>query len=414
MYVKGISLPKQLGFRHHGEVYDFDKVLSLFNWEFPGKKFQLDFSNCYRANYQALSLWVLYVWYLKSKKTNITFKLHEPIAGASQMWRKMGASGWYHVLTSTDINFNGSFDKPLLAIRNTNDFKSALQRVEEYTKEFNVEYNKTLRYVISELLYNTLEHGNHSNIPSIIQYNWYREKNEISFVIADLGIGIKRHLEQTYPPFDDDIEAIKYAIRPQVSGTFGKTNTMYQSKNNAGVGLFLSTSIIRKLNAHMHIISGNGVLHISPVDITENTLKSYWPGTLINVSIKLGKNDKFSLHSMMSEFRDAARREISMGENNEMQQNKYVNISNYFGRHAEVKDEAIRYRDKHLLPAVAEEKTLVLDFEGVESAPHSFISALIATPIQVFGMAAYKKIKVVNALPEIRETIDFILDENTN
>ncbi len=30
------------------------------------------------------------------------------------------------------------------------------------------------------------------------------------------------------------------------------------------------------------------------------------------------------------------------------------------------------------------------------------------------GLAAYKKVKVINALPEIRETVDFIRDENTS
>jgi hypothetical protein len=29
------------------------------------------------------------------------------------------------------------------------------------------------------------------------------------------------------------------------------------------------------------------------------------------------------------------------------------------------------------------------------------------------GLLAYKRLKVVNASPEIRETIDYILDENT-
>ncbi len=37
----------------------------------------------------------------------------------------------------------------------------------------------------------------------------------------------------------------------------------------------------------------------------------------------------------------------------------------------------------------------------------------IATPIKQMGMNAYKKLKIINAEPEIRETIDYILDENT-
>ncbi|WP_222860938.1 hypothetical protein [Vibrio cholerae] len=47
------------------------------------------------------------------------------------------------------------------------------------------------------------------------------------------------------------------------------------------------------------------------------------------------------------------------------------------------------------------------------SAPHSFLSALLASPIKSLGMVSFKRIKIINASPEIRETIDFIFDDNT-
>jgi len=70
-----------------------------------------------------------------------------------------GARGWSHVLYEPAQNFKGHEFKPLIAIRNQTDFGLALTRAEEYTKGFNVEHEKTLRYVVSELLYNTIEHG---------------------------------------------------------------------------------------------------------------------------------------------------------------------------------------------------------------------------------------------------------------
>ena len=59
----------------------------------------------------------------------------------------------------------------------------------------------------------------------------------------------------------------------------------------------------------------------------------------------------------------------------------YVNIFNYFGKWAEDKDAAISFRDRRVLPAAAQDKRIELDFSGVETAPHSFLSALLATPI---------------------------------
>ena len=37
-------------------------------------------------------------------------------------------------------------------------------------------YEDAVRYIISELTYNALEHGFNPQIPSLLQFNWYRDK----------------------------------------------------------------------------------------------------------------------------------------------------------------------------------------------------------------------------------------------
>lgn len=335
------------------------------------------------------------------------------------MWRRMGAQGWSQVFFNSTQNFNSTKYKPLIALRTQEDFSRALATAEEFAKNFNVEYEKTLRYVVSELLYNALEHGSAAcesrkdvRIPAIIQFSWYKERNELHFVVADLGIGIKRHLEQSYQPFEDHSAAIRKALEPQVSGTFG-TRDPYSGKNNAGMGLFISSSIVRRVHADMHIVSGDGLVHISPRDVTSRTLAAAWPGTLVHVAVRLGAILDIDLHKMMTEAREQARREVDVAANREAEDRFLLHVRNYFGPYAEDKFAATRYRDRHLLAAVEAGKTVLIDFDGVVSAPHSFLSALLATPIQRMGLLAYKRIKVVNASPEIRETIDYILDENT-
>ncbi|MNJ67409.1 hypothetical protein D3C77_635800 [compost metagenome] len=86
---------------------------------------------------------------------------------------------------------------------------------------------------------------------------------------------------------------------------------------------------------------------------------------------------------------------------------------NYFGKNADVKSEGISYRDKYIIPALSDGKSLLLDFVDVDSSTHSFLNALLATPIRRLGLMAYKRIRIVNATKEIRETIDYILDDNT-
>ncbi|WP_353115332.1 DUF4325 domain-containing protein [Nitratidesulfovibrio sp.] len=337
----------------------------------------------------------------------------------SAMWKSMGCKGWRKVLSGESDQFISTRYKPLFALKDNESFKSAISNVEIYTKNLGLEYEKTLRYVMSELFYNAMEHGvsvhkkNNRAIPPIVQYTWYKRRDEIQFIIADLGIGIKRHLEQSSMPFADSCEAIIEAIKPGKSGTFGASRP-YESKNNAGMGLYISNNIIKKLHSDMHIISYDGSVHISPSDVTHKKLETPWPGTFVWLTVKLNKNSRFTYESTLSELRSAAEREILEKDSSEISKTLLVDIYNYFGRNAEVKPEAIAYRDKYILPAILEGKSIKLDFSGVVSSPHSFLNALLATPVEKLGMTAYKRIKVVNADSDIRETIDYIMDENTS
>ncbi|MFD0930437.1 STAS-like domain-containing protein [Methylophilus glucosoxydans] len=416
-----IQLPTTFSFKDHG-VYDFNNVLNFFDWSIENTNVKIDLTTCTQANYQALSLLVAYAWFLRSKGCYVTVEDGGGVSDAGKMWRLMGARGFSGVATHPKSQFTGDKYKPLIAIRNYDDFKFAVESADGYTKGFNIEYTNTLRYVLSELLYNTLEHGPSFfaniepllRIPSLVQFAWYKNTNEIQFIIADTGIGIKEHIEQAYPGQESDEEAIKLAIKPQVSGTFGKKDP-YIEKNNAGVGLFISSNIIRRLNADMYIVSGNGLLHISPRDITGKTLNNDWQGTFVLVTLKLERNTSFTLHNMMQEFREKALSEQKAGDLFEDENRFYLLITNFFGSFAEDKDAAIRFRDNRLIPEVVRGgKKLLVDFDGVSSAPHSFLSALLATPIKNLGLKAYKMIKIINASPEIRETIDFIMDENTS
>ncbi|MEW8690332.1 MAG: DUF4325 domain-containing protein [Candidatus Thiodiazotropha endolucinida] len=414
-----ITLPPRFSFKNHGLI-NFESVLDFFDWSLKGRQVKIDFTKCKSPNYQALTLLVLYAWKLKQQKCRVSFELDTSISGASQIWKTMGAQGLFQVATHEDQNFRGNRFKPLIAIRNPGDFKEALKTVESYTSGFNVEYMNTLRYVLSELLYNTQEHGasqfhwkgKQKRVPSLIQFAWYQNHNEIHFIVCDTGIGIKSHLEQAYPGFESHEEAIRKAIRPQVSGTFGHSDP-YSAKNNAGVGLYISSNIIRRLSADMHIVSGNGEVHISPRDITSRTLDNSWPGTFVLVSVRIAEEAKFALHSMMQEFRESARKEVAKNDAEQKDEEFYCSINNYFGPFAEDKTAAISLRDRRIIPAIQEGKKVVVDFDEIKSCPHSFLSALLATPIKILGMSAYKKIRILNASPEIRETIDYILDENT-
>lgn len=415
-----LKLPAEFTFNRSGVKY-FDAVLSWFRWDLHDVPVEIDFTGCSSANYQALSLLILYCYKLKQQGCTVSFVCdgNQELNG-SRVWSMLGAHGLFAVSTDHKINFKSNEYKPLFAIRNSDDFKAALASVDGFTAQYSIEYQKTLRYVLSELLYNVLEHGssdffwrNHRYpTPSIMQFTWYEKVNELHFIVADIGAGVKTHLSQSQPGLGSDEEALRLAVQPEVSGTFGKQDP-YTSRNNAGMGLYLSSNIVRKLRADMHICSGNGVLHVSPADTTAKTMDASWPGTFVLVTIRLDRANDLTLDAMMSEFREHAKAEVKARTDAVQQERLLINVYNYFGRLADVKSEAIRYRDKYLMPAVESGKNIVLDFSGVESSTHSFLNALLASPIIRMGLLSYKRIRIVNASNEIRETIDYILDDNT-
>jgi hypothetical protein len=161
------------------------------------------------------------------------------------------------------------------------------------------------------------------------------------------------------------------------------------------------------------MVSGNGVIHVSPVDTTSRTLDVAWPGTFTLVTVRLDRGTEFALDAMMSEFRDQARTEVKTRTESSQEHRLYLSISNYFGKNADDKAAAIVYRDRHLLPAVGEGKSFLIDFVGVETTTHSFLNALLASPIRRMGIRAYKRVRIVNATKDIRETVDYVLDDNT-
>ncbi len=416
-----LKLPAYFNFKDH-DSYDFNKTLNFFNWNLKNQSVSIDFTDCKSANYQTIALVILYAWKLKSNNCTVEFIYSEDDQGASAIWKMMGGPGLFSVCFNENQNFRSNANKPIVAIRDNSDFKLAMEKTNDFSNGFDIELINTLRYVVSELLYNTLEHGKsffedgkswNRRIPSLIQFSWYQKRDEIQFIVGDVGMGVKRHLMQTYHDIENDEEALRLAIRPQISGTFSIADP-YKSKNNAGMGLFLSSNIIKRLNADMHIISGNAVLHISPHDITTRHLDNHWPGTFALVNIKVGSNPVIELHKLMSEFREAADREQTAKTNAENDEKYYVHVQNIFGLYPEDKSAAIKFRDTKILVEIEKNKRLVFDFDGVLSSPHSFLNALLATPIKILGMRSYKNIKIINALPEIRETIDFIFEDNTS
>ena len=412
-----IPLPKTFSFIQNG-ITEFDSILSLFKWNYSNTKIIIDGNQCKHASYQTLTLLILYLWKLKQQKTfiSIQFPKHSTL---DIMWNRLDGPNYLSILNNSQNNFHYVYNKPLFAIKyKDHNITQMLNTIRDYAMDLPTDlirgYEDAVRYIISELTYNALEHGFNPQIPSLLQFNWYRDKNQLSFILADLGIGIKNHLEQTYAPFTSNTDAIAMALEPEISGTFGVNLGPYKQQNNAGMGLYLSSNLGKTLEADMYIVSGDGVAHISPLDVTYTTLDNAWPGTFIYMTIGFDRLKTYDLHKHLEEFRKHATETVAKRNNIVRAPELYIDMYNYCGERCEVKLEAINLRERKIIPAIKKGETVILDFSHAITATHSFLTALLADPIKILGLKSYKQIKIIGANETIRTIIDFVFDTYTN
>jgi anti-sigma regulatory factor (Ser/Thr protein kinase) len=164
-----------------------------------------------------------------------------------------------------------------------------------------------IKYTIGELVRNVLEHSK-SPHGAVVAAQYSQEKGVIRLGICDTGIGIKNSMHRIWPAqTQTDIEAIKWALVPGVSGT---TLLPEGTAENAGAGLFFVKSISMATRSYFLIYSGSGVykllkrrpdvrvirLHANP-DRDRNAQSNeapQFPGTLIAIDISLEQIDEFA------------------------------------------------------------------------------------------------------------------------
>lgn len=172
------------------------------------------------------------------------------------------------------------------------------------------EQAEAIRYVVSELVRNVLEHSASSQ-GAIVAAQYYKKTNRISLGIVDTGVGIKRTINQSHSAWTD-AEALRLALTPGVTGT---TSREGGTINNAGAGLFFIKSIAATNHDFFMLYSGSALyklhrrkgevkkLYIDPLD-DPHALRDdmpEWQGTVVGVDISLDQSGGFS--SLMDAIR---------------------------------------------------------------------------------------------------------------
>jgi len=77
---------------------------------------------------------------------------------------------------------------------------------------------------------------------------------------------------------------------------------------------------------------------------------------------------------------------------------------------AEDKDAAKQLRREIIMPALAEDKKVILDFSGVTASTQSFVHALVGEPLQKIGEDVLEKIEFRSCAPQIKSLVQLVVD----
>lgn len=183
------------------------------------------------------------------------------------------------------------------------------------------EKTDVIKYIIGELVRNTLEHSLAEN-GAIVAAQYYKKSNRISIGICDTGIGIWSSMQEVWHP-RTDLDAIKLALVPGITGTTSKEGG---TSENAGAGLFYIKSMAKMARSYFVIYSGRGEYTLLKYDKRTKRPRLYanpendrhselldapdFKGTLVAVDISLDNNEEFNeLLSYIGNVYDDAIRE---------------------------------------------------------------------------------------------------------
>jgi anti-sigma regulatory factor (Ser/Thr protein kinase) len=160
-----------------------------------------------------------------------------------------------------------------------------------------------IRYVVSELGRNVLEHAN-SPIGGFVCAQYYKNRKRIAIGMADAGIGISTAIQKSHKATSEK-NALQLALTPGISGA---TPRIGGNETNAGAGLFFIRSIAKVSSNFFLIYSGRtdykllrkqdkrDFLYHDPFMEGHklNDDLPHWQGTAIGIDINVDETSEFS------------------------------------------------------------------------------------------------------------------------
>jgi anti-sigma regulatory factor (Ser/Thr protein kinase) len=191
---------------------------------------------------------------------------------------------------------------PLTQIRTAEDLRKTITNLIPLLHT-NAAVADPIRYVVSELGRNVLEHAN-SPVGGFVCAQYFRDQRRIAIGMADAGIGIARAIRQSHAAHTE-ADALRLALTPGVTGV---TPIIGGNETNAGAGLFFIRSIAKASGNFFVIYSGNteykllraqarpSLLFANPMLEGHSLVEDLpeWRGTAIGIDINVDETTEFT------------------------------------------------------------------------------------------------------------------------
>lgn len=271
----------------------------------------------------------------------------------------------------------------------------------------------TLKYILIELLRNVIQHSGDPSGGVVVAQRMdygedYSREKAVQICVADVGCGIFNSLKYMHPDITDNKTALERALWPSLSGTFPKGET--GSSQNAGMGLFFISEMVKRLAGRMLIASGENSLLLQgsfeegmPSKIS--FVECGFPGSLIVVDIpKRSVADYDALFSKIRETaieRSISKKKISFIKFDEIPEDALTIKLKVANENTAVAEE---FSNKYLIPNIERGKSLCLDFSGFKIMTQSFLHAVLFRTLKL----AYEKqvqIYAKNLTPAVKDCL---------
>lgn len=188
-----------------------------------------------------------------------------------------------------------------VSIKTSFDLENYFSTLSEF--HLNPEDNNLIKYILSELTRNTLEHSQDQH-GATMSLTYAKKSHTLRLGVVDRGVGIPTTIRRLYPN-QTDYETIITSLTPGVTST---TQFPGGSTQNAGAGLFFVKSLAHQLGSHFLLYSGTGLFKLLKRKTIRNILHAdstrdhasggndypYWQGTAVGVDIPLDRLSSFS------------------------------------------------------------------------------------------------------------------------